>query len=175
MTAGRPSDYNETIADMICERMVCGKDDKPESLRSICRDEGMPPLGTVMRWLAKYPEFREQYASAREAQAEVQQEELLEISDNCTDDILTLLGNEEEGSLGRINHSAIARAKLQIDTRKWVMSKMSPKKYGDRLSAELSGPNGGPIATANANIVASELSALSLDEITRLFTERLKS
>lgn len=170
---GRPTDYNEQIADVICERMVCGKDDKPESLRSICRDDGMPALGTVMRWLAKYPEFREQYASAREAQSEVHQEELLEISDNCTDDVQMLLGSEDVG-MGRINHSAIARAKLQIDTRKWVMSKMAPKKYGDKSSTEISGPNGGPIHTANTAVV-TDLQNLSLDEITRLFTERLKS
>jgi hypothetical protein len=129
---GRPSDYNETIADLICGRMICGYDDKPESLRSICRDDGMPALGTVMRWLAKHPEFREQYRAAREAQAEVHQEELLEISDNCTDDVQFLLGTEDEGAIGRINHSAIARAKLQVDTRKWIMSKMQPKKYGDK-------------------------------------------
>ncbi len=127
----RPSDYNEEIAARICERMVCGKDDKPESLRSICRDDGMPALGTVMRWLAKHHEFREQYRASREAQAEVHHEEILEISDDCTDDVLMLMGNEEDGALARINHSAIARAKLQIDTRKWIMGKMQPKKYGD--------------------------------------------
>jgi hypothetical protein len=170
---GRPSDYSEEIADAICERMVCGTDEKPESLRSICRADGMPSLGTVMRWLAKHPEFRLQYASAREAQSEVHQEELLEISDNCADDVQILLGDEEQTELGRINHSAIARAKLQIDTRKWVMSKMQPKKYGDKLSAELSGPNGAPIQTASVT-ASTDLQGMSLDEITRLFTEKLK-
>ena len=135
----RPSDYNETIADAICERMVCGTDEKPESLRAICRDPGMPALGTVMRWLAKHPEFREQYRAAREAQSEVHQEELLEISDNCTDDVQLLLGNDEQTEIGRIDHSAIARAKLRIDTRKWIMSKMAPKKYGDKIQTEHSG------------------------------------
>ncbi len=128
---GRPSDYSEEIASTICERMVCGMDDKPESLRSICRDDGMPDLKTVMRWLAKNEGFRQQYALAREAQAEVHQEEIIEISDNCTDDVQVLLGTEEDG-ISRVNHSAIARARLQIDTRKWIMSKMVPKKYGDK-------------------------------------------
>ena len=136
---GRPSDYNEQIADIICERMVCGVEDKPESLRSICRDDGMPRLGTVMRWLAKHPEFREQYRVAREAQAEVHQEEILEISDNCTDDVQTLLGNDEAAALARLNHSAVARARLQVDSRKWIMSKMAPKKYGDKVQTEHSG------------------------------------
>jgi hypothetical protein len=136
---GRPTDYNQDIADRICERMICGQNDKPESLRSICRDEIMPSTGTVMRWVAKHPEFQEQYRAAREAQVEVHHEEILEISDNCTDDVQMILGNAEEGELGRINHSAVARAKLQVDTRKWIMSKMAPKKYGEKVQVENSG------------------------------------
>jgi hypothetical protein len=153
MTAGRASDYNEEIAGRICERMICGKDDKPESLRSICREADMPALGTVMRWLAKHPEFREQYRAAREAQSEVHQEELLEISDNCTDDIQMLLGDDEKTEIGRINHSAIARAKLQIDTRKWVMSKMQPKKYGD--STTIKGDPEAPLAPASVSLTVT--------------------
>lgn len=129
--AGRPSGYSEEIAGTICERMICGPDDKPESLRSICRDDDMPDLKTVMRWLAKNDEFRQHYALAREAQQELHQEDIKEIADNCSDDVQTILGNEEDGIL-RVNHSAIARARLQIDTRKWLMSKMAPKKYGDK-------------------------------------------
>jgi hypothetical protein len=156
---GRPSDYSEKIADVICGRMICGADDKPESLRSICRDDGMPSLGTVMRWLSKHPEFREQYRAAREAQSEIHQEEILEISDNCTDDVQILMGNEEQTELGRINHSAIARAKLQIDTRKWIMSKMVPKKYGDKtiLSNDPDSPvNAAPVSvTVTTDVVKS--------------------
>jgi hypothetical protein len=144
MPAGRPSSYSGAIADLICERMICGRGDKPESLRSICRDKKMPPLGTVMRWLAKYPEFREQYRAAREAQTEVHHEEILEIADNCTDDIKQLMGDGETG-LNQINHSAIARAKLQVDTRKWIMSKMQPKKYGD--STTIKGDEENPLKT----------------------------
>ena len=172
---GRTSDYSEEIADKICGRMICGADDRPESLRSICRDDDMPALGTVMRWLAKYPEFREQYRAAREAQAEVHQEELIEIADNCTDDVQMLVGSEEDGQ-GRINHSAIARAKLQIDTRRWVMSKMAPKKYGDKIQQEHTGPDGKPLPSSQQNtVILADLQSKSLDEITKLFTEKLKS
>jgi hypothetical protein len=150
---GRPSDYNAEIADIICGRMVCGVDDKPESLRSICRDDEMPALGTVMRWLTKYPEFREQYTAAREAQSEVHHEEILEISDNCTDDVQMLLGNEDGDGPARINHSAIARAKLQIDTRKWVMSKMQPKKYGE--STTIKGDPENPIGPAAVSVTVT--------------------
>lgn len=139
--------------------MVCGKEDKPESLRSICRDDDMPSLGTVMRWLSKHSEFRAQYASAREAQSEVQQEEIIEISDNCTDDVQVLLGNDDQTELGRINHSAIARAKLQIDTRKWIMSKMAPKKYGDKTILANDSENPLPSSSVTVAITADLIKA----------------
>ena len=129
-----------------------------------------------MRWLAKHSEFREQYRAAREAQSEIHQEEILEISDNCTDDVQLLMGDEEQTELGRINHSAIARAKLQIDTRKWIMSKMVPKKYGEKLQQMHSDPDGNPLPAAQQNtIILGDLQSKSLDELTLLFTEKLKS
>ena len=127
---GRPSGYTAEIGELICTRMVCGDNGYPESLRSICREEGMPDLKTVMRWVQNNQEFRQQYALAREAQQELHHEDIKEIADNCTDDIRLLLGNDD-GNLAQINHSAIARAKLQIETRKWIMGKMLPKKYGE--------------------------------------------
>jgi hypothetical protein len=128
---GRPSLYTSELGETICSRMMCGEDGYPESLRSICRDEGMPDLKTVMRWLVKNELFRQQYALAREAQQELHHEDIKEIADDCTDDVVTLMGNDD-GELGRINQSAIARARLRIETRKWIMGRMSPKKYGDK-------------------------------------------
>ena len=89
-------------------------------------------MKTVMRWLVRHDEFRQQYALAREAQQEMHQEEIKEIADDCTDDVQVLMGEDHEDAPARINQSAIARAKLRIDTRKWIMSKMVPKKYGDK-------------------------------------------
>src|ERR1700722_2059884 len=96
-SSGRPSSYTPEIGELICSRMVCGDNGHPESLRSICREEGMPDLKTVMRWLQKYQEFRQQYMSAREAQQELHHEELKEIADNCTDDVRMLLGSDDGG------------------------------------------------------------------------------
>ena len=131
----RPSDYNQDIADIICDRMLCGNDGEPESLRSICRSDEMPALGTVMRWLSKHEEFQEQYTRTRELQAELQHEDIIEISDDCTDDVEVL--TTQEGITKRINHSAIARAKVRIDTRKWIMERMAAKKYGAKQDVKL--------------------------------------
>lgn len=147
---GRPSGYSVELGELICQRLVCGKDDKPESLRSICLDDDMPSMTSVMRWLAKEEEFRQQYARARELQQEVRLEEIHEIADNCTDDVIFLTTDDDsgEGAKPVIKHSAIQRARLQIDTRKWAMSKMAPKKYGDKITQEVGGIDGKPINQA---------------------------
>ena len=72
----RPTDYNDQIADVICERIADG-----ESLRAICACEGMPSKATVFRWLGKHKEFHDQYARARDEQAESFADELVSISD----------------------------------------------------------------------------------------------
>ena len=62
-----------------------------------------------------------------------------------------LTSEDASGESGRavIKHSAIARAKVRIDTRRWAMSKMAPKKYGDKLQNELTGKDGGPVEIEN--------------------------
>lgn len=119
---GRSTTYTEEIAAVICERIAEG-----ESLRSICRDETMPPQRTVFDWLASNEEFSQQYARAREAQADCYADEIVSISDKGSGDA--------------------QRDRLRVDARKWVASKLKPRKYGDRVIAEHSGPDGGPIET----------------------------
>jgi hypothetical protein len=129
MPAGRPSDYSDETATEICGRLSEGS-----SLRSICADEGMPSKSTVMRWLAAHAEFRDQYARAREAQADYWAEEIIEISDDGANDTY----KDGEGN-ERTNQDVIARSRLRVDTRKWLMARMAPKKYGDKITQELTG------------------------------------
>lgn len=131
---GRPSDYSEELGTVICHRLIQG-----ESLREICRAEDMPALSTVCLWLSKFEPFSEQYARAKEIQMEHKLEEIFEIADNSAGDITVTDGK------AIVNHENIQRARLRVDTRKWAMSKLAPKKYGDRLVAEHSGPAGAPI------------------------------
>lgn len=136
---GRPSSFTQETADSICARLMEG-----ESLRQISLDDGMPSQGTVMRWLAGNLSFQEQYARAREAQAEYYATEIVDISDNGLDAV---------------------RDRLRVDARKWVAAKLLPKKYGDKLLQELSGPNGGPIQTESrvdlSGLTAEQLEALA--------------
>lgn len=150
---GRPSLFFEELADMICERLTQG-----ESLRAICSDEGMPHAGTVCRWLATNDVFREQYARAREAQAELMADEMVEISDDGRNDWMERNGSEGESLGWKENGEAIRRSALRIDTRKWIAARLLPKKYGDKIAV------GG---SKEMDPIQTEEKSLSKNEIAR--------
>jgi hypothetical protein len=120
---GRPSSYTEAVGDLICERIANG-----ESLRAICRDEEMPALSTVFRWLSLDASFSEQYARAREEQADTYADEIVAISDEEA----TTVKVDDEDVRVVFDATAVARNRLRVDARKWVASKLKPKKYGER-------------------------------------------
>jgi hypothetical protein len=135
----RPSDYNQDIADIICERLADGV-----SLRSICTDEDMPNKATVFRWLNKHQEFNDQYARAREEQAESLADDIVNIADSAgnpllIDDVPLLKDGEP---VMYTDASAVAHAKLKVEARKWVASKLKPKKYGDKIEHTGTGEKG---------------------------------
>lgn len=101
--------HKPEVADKVLERLACG-----ESLVAICRDEGMPGLSTVYRWLDEDEAFRDRYARARETQADTLFNEVLTIADEARAD-------------------DVAAARLRIDARKWMAGKLRPKVYGDKL------------------------------------------
>lgn len=143
---GRPSVYSDKTAAQLCEYIADGK-----SLRTACAMPGMPSTATVMRWLSdERPEFREQYARAREAQADLLAEQILQIADDGTNDSQT----DDDGNV-RVDQDVIARSRLRVDARKWLASKMAPKKYGDKLA--LGGADDlGPIQTATKPMTDAE-------------------
>lgn len=132
---GRPTTFSPEVADAICERLA-----NAESLRSICCDPEMPGQTTVFRWLADpaHDEFRQQYARAREAQADALFDEVLDIADDGTNDWMERKNADGEAGLGwQENGEAIRRSQLRIDARKWMAGKLRPKKYGDKLDVDV--------------------------------------
>ncbi len=122
-------------ADFIIQRITDG-----ESVRKICADEGMPSQSMFYRWLAdpENADLREKYARAKEAQMERFADEIIEISDDTSKDTHVTVyedGNERTSP----NTEWISRSRLRVDSRKWLMSKLAPKKYGDKLEAEVKG------------------------------------
>lgn len=113
---GRPTKYTEALADKICERVAEG-----ESLNAICKEPEMPARLTIYRWFREYESFSNNYARAREDQADFYADEIIALADSATDP---------------------QKARLQIDTRKWVASKLKSKKYGDKVQQEITGVDG---------------------------------
>jgi hypothetical protein len=136
--AGRPTIYTDDLGAEICRRIADG-----ESLRAICRGEGMPDERTVRSWTldANHP-ISPQYALARQAQYDRWAEEVLEIADDGTNDYVER--ERKDGSTETVlDGEHVQRSRLRVDTRKWLLSKLLPKKYGDKV--EHTGPDGGPI------------------------------
>ncbi len=129
MAAGRPTTYTKELGDKICKRIASG-----ESVRSIDKDKKMPSGATIYNWLLdeNKREFFEQYARARSIQAEIMFEELLEIADDGSNDWMTL--ERRDGTEIELeNKEVVNRSRLRVDTRKWYLSKVLPKKFGDKL------------------------------------------
>lgn len=127
MPEGHPPLYTPELAAEVCRRIAAG-----ESLRQVCRDDAMPCTATVMRWARDNLEFREQYALARELLLEHWAEELTEIADDGSNDWMKR--EAEEGRIEiKVDAEHINRSRLRVDTRKWLLSKLSPRKYGDKI------------------------------------------
>lgn len=140
----RPSTYTPRVAEEICARLISGR-----SLRSIGRDADMPSASTVFTWLSKCPEFSEQYARAKQEMAEAIFWDLFDIADDVRHDVyIDKQGNRQ------VNHEAIARSKLRIDTRKWALARMAPKKYSERIAQEITYPLGNPHEMTDEQVLA---------------------
>jgi len=120
MAGGRPTTYTQKIGIRLCELIANGK-----SVPAACKQMNLS-FGTVMQWSTENEKFAELYAQAREWRTELLMEELQEISDN---------GNTPaKGKKGsRPLHDNVERARLRVDTRKWIIVKMLPKKYSDKV------------------------------------------
>lgn len=104
------------------------------SLSKACiGDDWTPARQTFELWCRQDPDLDSEYTRAREARADAIFEECLDISDRQGADVVTVDGVDV------IDHNVIARNKLMIDTRRWMLGKMQPKKYGDKLDVGVTG------------------------------------
>ena len=131
--------------EQLCSEIIA----TTKGVKAICKELGVDHA-TVRRWIADDEECRDMYARAKEMQAELMEDDLLEIADDSSGDAIV-------GPNGiMLNAEFVARSRLRVDTRKWLMSKLKPKKYGDKLQTELTGANGGPLLVVNRIAPAPE-------------------
>jgi len=150
---GRPTLYSPEMANEIAFRLSA-----PESMRSICADDNMPDRSTVARWMATQPDFAAMITHARELQAWAFADEILAIADDKAGDVTMSPDGKPI-----VNWESVQRAKLRCDARRWYASKLAPKKFGERVTQEVTGAEGGPVMI-NRSLTPAEVQL----EITRM-------
>ena len=136
---GRPTLYTNDLADLICAGIAKGI-----SLVRICEADDMPEVRSIYRWRREHESFSQNYTRAREDQADFHAEEILEISDNGSNDWMAEHDPDNPGY--KLNGEHLQRSKLRVDTRKWIASKFKPNTYADKIKQELSNPDGSNIS-----------------------------
>lgn len=117
---GRPTTYTKARGIELCKRIANGW-----SLRTVCESDDMPDITTVFEWIREHEEFSLQYAISTEERTEAHQEKILEIGDES----IEAAQNVDPKAAGAV----VQAYKLKADNMKWHMSKMKPKKYGDKV------------------------------------------
>jgi len=153
---GRPSIYSEELAINICDQIANGS-----SLNKVCKAENMPSPASVFLWLGNNKWFSDKYAEAVEERAELMVEQMLEIADNEVSQPLVIDGipvPDADGNPIMVKDSvAVAHAKLRVDTRKWIASKLKPKKYGEKT--EVIGAGGAAHTVINQQFIINPVAA----------------
>lgn len=124
----------EAIKAEICERIANG-----ESLRGMCDDAALPAMSTIFKWLTEDETFSEQYARARETQADALFDDILTIADDGRNDWMERKNADGQNIGWMENGEVLRRSHLRVEARKWMAGKLRPKKYGDKLDVEHSG------------------------------------
>lgn len=113
-TRGRPTLYSDELVAKFCERIASGR-----SMMSVCQDPDMPDKSSIFLWMSKHEGFSDKYARACEERADYLAEEAVAIADD---------DSTEPGK--------VQRDRLRVDTRKWFVAKIHPKKYSERIQQE---------------------------------------
>lgn len=106
---------------------VCSEIEKGRALRNVLKDDGMPSTSTFYEWLDNDDVKSKQYARATSVRADIIFDDILSIADENTNDTYI-----NDNGIEVVNNDVIQRSRLRIDSRKWVLSKLNPKKYGDK-------------------------------------------
>lgn len=140
------------------------------------REIGSPiAAGTFFRWRIEHPDLDDAYMRAKAMQTDYLADEMLDIADttNCDAYIETL---KDGTKVAKVDGEAISRSRLRVDTRKWIMAKLKPRTYGDKIDMTTNGEsiNGGaPDASKEAR--ALELMKIVEHVEQRALSDRAKS
>jgi hypothetical protein len=126
----RPTKFSEELFENICNQIATTS----IGLHKICKEVGISAV-TFFEWLKEDTELSNRYARAREAQAELLADQIIEIADDSTNDTKTIVG--KAGDLIEVENTEWTnRSKLRVEARKWIAAKLKPKKYGDKVEVD---------------------------------------
>ena len=123
---GQPTKYTKTLADRICKLIAT----HAVGLPTIIKDYGLPDRQTIYNWLNIYDEFFDNYMRAKQEQAHILADEILEVANHIP------IYEDKEGN-DRIDSGMLGRAKLQMDALRWSAGRLAPKWYGDQKVEEV--------------------------------------
>jgi len=129
---GRPTRYTIKMGDALCAELAQGV-----SLRTACKNPLRPSISTVFNWFSIHDKFLEQYTRAKQESADALTDEMIDIADNGENDYMEKLGKDGRVEGYIVNGEHIQRSRLRIETRKWLASKLKPKKYGDKITQDV--------------------------------------
>lgn len=153
MPNGRPRVYTKEVGEYICQELMKGR-----TLTKICRDENVPSIVTVFKWLnslsPKYEEeFLKLYIQAREVQAEVWADMTNDIADDGENDTYVIF-NKKTGELEtRVDHDIVRRSELRVKTKQWLAAHLLPKKFSNRV--EVTGEGGKSLIPTTTKLVVN--------------------
>lgn len=127
MKTGRPSTYTPEMGIEICDKIAtCST-----GIKKLCKQiPNWPCHETIYKWLRDNKDFADRYAFAKRDQVRALVDEILEISDDSSQDEMIT----DQGKVVQ-NSEYINRSRLRIDTRKWIAAKLVPRLYGDNMLA----------------------------------------
>jgi hypothetical protein len=160
---GAPSTYNQETADIICSYLAEGM-----SMRRIEKIEGMPSITAMFKWLRTHEEFAQQYARAKQESTAALFEEMSDIVDDGTNDWMEDQYMKGKSPGWKVNGEAVQRSKLRWDDRRWKLSKLMPKKYGDKLDLTTDGQ---PIQAITGMRVIETIQAIDVTPVEILSLE----
>jgi len=125
---GRPTIYSKELADKICDAVATST----LGLRKLCKlHPDFPDPDTIFKWRYRYNDFNDQYVKAKQFQADIMAEEIIEIADDGLNDTYV----NDEGQV-KVDNDVIQRSRLRVDTRKWIACKLLPKIYGNNTTKD---------------------------------------
>lgn len=156
---GRPTMYSSELAAAICAELACGL-----SMRTVCKSDEMPAMSTVFKWLTLHKEFAEQYTRAKAESADALVEEMMDIADDGTNDWMEVHDKEGECVGYKVNGEHVQRSRLRVETRKWVVAKLKPKVYGDKVAVDHGVDESNPLAQMMAQLAGRTLKPVAENE-----------